>query len=99
MPIVQVVAAARVVPQVPPDLANGEVTTTAMPVAPAPPVLVSVRFCTALVVPCTTPVKVSVVGVTVSNATAGAWNSTAPASTARLVFLGLPKKSNDGAAA
>jgi hypothetical protein len=70
MPMVQVDPAARVVPQVPPDLVNGEVTATPMPVAPAPPVLCSVRFCTALVLPCTTPVKVSAVGVTLRTAVA-----------------------------
>ena len=56
------------VPQVPPavpvGLENGAVTATAMPVAPVPPVLLRVRVWAALVVPRTTLVKLSEVGLT-----------------------------------
>jgi hypothetical protein len=100
--IVQVVPAARVAPQLPPPvvgLENGPVNATAMPVAPAPPVLCSVSAWVALVVPCTVLENVSEVGVTFRTAMLGTWNSTAPASTELLVFLGLPKKSVEGAAA
>src|ERR1035441_2708088 len=102
-PMVQVDPAASVAPHVPaaPPVAleNGPVKAMAMPAAPAVPVLCSVRFCAALVVEAGA-LNVSEVGATFKNASAGpATNSTAPASTALLVFLAIPKKSNAGAAA
>jgi hypothetical protein len=49
------------------------------------------------VVPCTTPVKVRAVGVTLRKAVATGCYSTAPASTGLLPLRKLPKKSVDGA--
>src|SRR5205807_8919097 len=95
--MVQLAPAARVAPQVPPERENGAVTTTVIPVGRAPPPLLSVSVCAALVVPCTTLVNVSEVGDTARDAFADTWNSTAPASTWLLVFLALPKKSRPGA--
>jgi hypothetical protein len=78
--MVQVAPAARVVPQVPPALENGDVTATVMPVRLAPPVLESVSVCAALVVPSTTLLKASAVGETLATAIFGIWYSTAPTS-------------------
>src|SRR5262249_38258214 len=87
-----------VAPQLPPERANGAVTTTEMPVPAAVPLLVSVRFCAALVVVSTWLVKVSEVGVTLRTGVFGAATiSTAPASTKLSVFRRLPKKSVLGA--
>ena len=65
--IVQLVAAARVVVQVPPAaaLAYGPVKVRAMPVAPAVPVFLSVRVCAALVEPTAWFPNTSEVGDTV----------------------------------
>src|SRR4029077_2850477 len=93
----QLAPAFKVAPQLPPDRENGAVTTTAMVVAWAPPLFVSVRVCAALVVPTTVPLNVSEVGDTLRTANAGTMNSTAPASTALFAFLAFPKKSASGA--
>jgi hypothetical protein len=101
--MVQVVVAAKVAPHVPPaapvGLENGTLTATEIPVAPAVPVLDSVSCCEALVLPSTVLGNVRDVGATLRIAITGAWNSTAPASTALFAFLELPKKSKLGAAA
>src|SRR5580704_2192009 len=68
--IVQLVAAARVAVQVPPAvaLAYGPVKVRPMPVAPVPPVLLSVRVRAALVDPTPWLPNASEVGVTASAA-------------------------------
>ena len=102
--MVQVVAAARVATQVPPaapaGLENGAVTTTAMVVAPAVPVLLSVSVLAALVVPTLMepkangpPVTLRVaVAVPVPNSTAPGSKVVSPAASGLL----LPKKSVAG---
>jgi hypothetical protein len=97
--MVQVAAGASVAVQVPPDWENGAVTTTAIPVRLAPPVLCSVRVCAALVVPVVWLPKANGPPVTLAIAVAAPTYSTAPASTKLLVFLALPKKSRLGASA
>jgi len=74
-------------------------TETRILVAPPVPVLLSVRVCDPLVVPVTTLPKFSDPAETLrTGVLAAATNSTAPASTALFVFLGVPKKSFAGAA-
>src|ERR1700687_2419774 len=97
--MVQVVPAARVVPQVPPAApagrAKGPVNAKVMPVAVVPPVFLSVRVCAERLVP-----NASDVGDTLRTATPLVWNSTAPTSIAPAISgLGLPKKSLVGAIA
>jgi hypothetical protein len=91
--IVQEVSEARVPPQVPPDrVKRGDEKARVIPVRVDPPVLLRVSVWAALVVPIVTSPKDS--GPPVMLATAGPAlpvNSTAPASTALLPFLGLPK--------
>ena len=74
--MVQVEPTAKVAAQLPParpvGLANGAVTTTEMPVAPAPPVLESVRVCAALVLPASVFGNASAVGATARIAKLGA---------------------------
>jgi hypothetical protein len=71
---------AQVPPAVPPGLENGGVTAKLMPVALAVPLFVSVRVLDALVVPTGWFPNASDLGVTLSIATFGDWNSTAPTS-------------------
>src|ERR1700726_4075410 len=104
MLIVQLTPAASVAVQVPPAPPVGRencvpgppvsvATTTLIPVAPAVPVLDSVRVCAALVPPAPTLPKATDVGVTLSTAVAPPPPpaiSTAPASTALLVLRAVP---------
>lgn len=99
--IVHVAPAANVVPQVPPAvaLAKGEVTATVKPVKVAPPLLLTVSGCDALVVPASSFPKANEAGVTLTTGNCGAVYSTAPMSIAvrAISGLGLPKKSELGA--
>jgi hypothetical protein len=91
MLIVQVVPAAAVAPQVPPDLENGPVMVRVIPLRPRVPVLCRVRDCAALVAPAITLPNANGPPVTLPSAVfAGATNSTAPASTALSVFRRVP---------
>jgi hypothetical protein len=104
--IVQFAPADKVVPQLGAPAGNAPVVTrvngpaTTMPivVAPAVPVLLSVKFWVALVVPVGTLANARDVGDTLSVAVAVApVNSTAPASTEPFAFRLVPKKSKVGA--
>lgn len=65
-PMVQVLPAARVVPQVPPERENGAVTATVIPVKEAVPVLLRVSVWAALVDPTVTLPKGNEVGATLA---------------------------------
>lgn len=72
MPIVQVCAGGKLLPQLPPAAPvareKGEVTVTVSPLIACPPLLVSVRFCTELVPPTGTLPNANDVGATVTYA-------------------------------
>ena len=105
--IVQLAPAGKVVPQLDAPggnvplvtRVNGPATLTPIPVAPAVPVLLSVRFWVALVVPVPTLPNARDVGATASIAVVvpAPVNSIAPASTEPFAFLLVPKKSKVGA--